>query len=241
MPISPALMLGLILRTASPGVSDQSRVDVADEVCEIPGSEALSGHQARRGFRGLRTTYPSCTRPETRLEGMDRFVTIAVAAARVANDPPAGWDARWPQMPLPRGLVVIGRHESAWWRSVHDGRLKGAAGEVCLTQIHPSVFGLLGVTADELVGLDVDSTERCFRAAAELLTRATPYCGVDPRGSGVAWFSEAISLYGSGQGCHIDAAWVTSRVDMYSGLVAKGPARLDFDALIALEAHHWPS
>jgi hypothetical protein len=112
--------------------------------------------------------------------------------------------------------------------------MRGLAGEVCLVQIHPSVIHLTGYTLEELVGVDRDSTERCYRAGAALLARARRACPPDETG----WFGPTVSIYGSGSSCDFtDEGWVKARVATYRKVekASKRRARLPVQATIAVD------
>lgn len=193
--------LAAMLRVAEPGITESSRVELT---CSAP--------EAVQDFQRGRVSYPGWSRVESRAEGMDRWAVIARAIARVSEEPPSNWRRAWPRLGLARALVTIARHESAFWRPVHDGRLRGTAGEVCLVQVHPVAAKTLGVELESLVGLDAAATERCLRAGAELLARARRYCELWPD----PWFMPAITLYATGDDCNperfaalVDPRWKT--------------------------------
>lgn len=233
-----AKILSAMFALAEPGYSQYSRVEVpAPEPCLVESCtstvETLTGHKPRLDFKhvSMRGEWPGWSRPESRAEGLHRFATIAVAADYVEQHPPKTWRSSvgpFPTGELWEGLVTIMRHESAFWRSVHEGRIRGAAGEWCLMQIHPSVLPSLNVEGPELVGVDFDSTVRCLMAGAELLGRARRLCPPTAEG----WFPPTIAAYGSGQGCHITDDWVDARVKTYGSV--QRPRRTPGGALLAL-------
>jgi hypothetical protein len=172
--------MAAMLATAEPGISDGSRVESA------PGRD---GEAPGFSLMGGRVTWDTWTRRESRMEALARWATIARAIELVALQPPAAW--RGSPLQLTRALVTIARHESAYWRSVHDGSLRGEAGEACLVQVHPEAARALDVELEELVGLSKDATTRCLRAGAALLGRARNQCPSE----GGHWFSTTIVGY----------------------------------------------
>lgn len=234
-----AEILSAMMALAEPGYSEYSRVELAEHApCAAEwcygAVEELSGKRVRADFeyKAMRAEWRGYSRAETPAEGRARFATIAVATDYVERNPPESWrsgrGAAYPFGDLSDGLVTIMRHESAYWRSVHEGRIRGAAGEWCLVQIHPSVLDSLGVTGEELVGIDLDSTIRCLMAGAELLGRARRLCPPGEKG----WFGPTIAAYGSGQGCLVTDEWVSDRVDTFHRV--QRPRRTASGALLAI-------
>jgi len=222
--VSPALALAAMLSVAEPGVTDGSRVP-------IDGPSEAVGVQPP-GYTFIRTRWDGWTRRETAAEGLDRWATIATVVERVCSDPPPAWKPRWGSLGCVRGIVTIMRHESAFWRAVHEGKLRGPAGEVGLPQIHPVVLRSLGIDPERVVGIDAASTERSLRVAVELLGLARGL--VEAHESAPDhWFGPAVGAYGSGSlGSH-ESPWVTARVATYGKTAARKP--LPFRALVALE------
>lgn len=169
-------------------------------------------------------------RLETADEGRARYETIARALEAVsleATTPAAGERPLWPwaRRELVAGLLTIARHESGFRRDVHEGVGPAALGDcstgrdgvrrcrsVCLVQVQTGGLdgrrgGWLG---RDLVGLDVDSTSRCLRAGAELLSRSRHACA-----RGGDWFAPSVALYGSGRSCSTRPAWVQRRAATY--------------------------
>jgi hypothetical protein len=230
-------ILAMIVGLVEPGYSEFSRVDVdcgvndcrdattesATAECEESRRQceetilAMTGRKARYNFsnkamRSQGAYWPGWTRAETRMEAMERFAMVSVAMEYVEKHPPPSWrsttGAPYPISDLYRGEGAVGRHESAFWRSIHEGRIRGAAGEWGLFQIHPSVLPSLGVEGPDIVGLDYESTVRSVQAAAELLGRARRLCPPSEEG----WFGPTIAAYGSGQGCAVTDEWVDARI-----------------------------
>jgi hypothetical protein len=209
MDLLAAKILVVMTELAQPGVAELSRV-------ELPSPVEPAVVEERTGFRpaedlvalGGRVRWDGWSRQETPVEALGRWVTIATQAAHVALHPPARWPGS--KRELWRVLVTVARHESAFWRPVHEGRLRGSAGEVCLLQIHPVVWASLGVSGDDLVGVDPESTRRCLYAGAELMSRARRLCPQDFPGG-------MFATYGSGEHCGEGAreSWVASRVATY--------------------------
>lgn len=222
-----ALALAAMFAVAEPGVTDGSRVELDDTpVGETVGLEPP-------GFVFIRARWAGRSRRETAAEGTDRWATIARASARVCSSPPPAWKAKWGALACTRGLTTIMRHESAFWRSVHEGRLRGPAGEVCLVQIHPAVTKALGIDPETLVGIDDASTERCLRVGAELLGLSR---GLVEQHEPVPehWFGPSVAAYGSGSLGGHESKWVTDRVATYEKTGRR--KALPFRALVALDA-----
>lgn len=216
-----------MLAVAEPGVTDGSRIEIDDApIAETPGLQPP-------GFVFIRAHWSGWSRRETAAEGMDRYATIARANAKVCSNPPPAWKPRWGSLACSRGETTIARHESAFWRSVHEGRLRGPAGEVCLVQLHPAVLRSLGIDPESLVGIDDAATERCLRVGVELLGLAR---GLVEQQESVPehWFGPSVATYGSGAlGVSLDSAWVAARVATFEKTARRKP--LPFRALVALE------
>lgn len=148
--------------------------------------------------------------PETPDERDSRVTTIVVANYVESRDPPEGWgltpdDLAW------AGLVVTYHESRRWSLEVHDGSKRGDNdASVCLGQIHGG--------GDELAGVDIDATRRCFRAVNVHLATHWRRClssSSDPS----AWNMGAVfSGYGTGHSCnplhdspHIGKGWALKR------------------------------
>lgn len=194
-----AIAMAAMLAVAEPGVSPGSRISLDGE----PGPELLelAGVPAEPpGFKWIRASWLEWSRWETPGEALGRWGTIAIAMDRVAKRPPPSWRPSWATIGLVRGMVTIARAESAFWRSVHEGRLRGPSGEVCLVQVMPSTATRLGVDPESLVGIDVEATERCLRVGAELLGLAVERCiGAEELKPG--WFETAVVSYWTPDRC----------------------------------------
>lgn len=223
---SPAMSLPIILAgllsLGTPGRSEASRV---------PAHELEQG--AALDFEARRGTWPGWTRPETYPEGLRRYAVIARAMDAVQRRPPRRWRGSGPE--LWRALAAIVRQESAMWRGVHDGTIRGSAGEVCLVQLHPRIWASLGIADPaEVLGVDLEATERCLRAGAELLARSRGLCPSLPGGDQVdgEWFAYAVQAYGSGKGCALPEPWVQPRLESYQRTAERKP--LPFLAQVAI-------
>jgi hypothetical protein len=231
-----ATALAAMLTLVQPGNQPGSRISV--ESCVAADDDCTAA-----GFRFTRARWDEPSREETADEGLERWAVISVAAARVAESPPREW--RWGgyvgALQAVRAEITIARHESGFWRSVHEGRLRGAAGEVCLTQIHPATARALGIELDSLVGVDLEATERCFRASLIVLGNAREVAERDRSAACLDrmryhWFQGAIAVYGSGRGCVPSSNdWqlgVMGRLRTYERTGSRQP--LDAAALAAL-------
>jgi hypothetical protein len=197
-----ALLLSAMMHLASPGVSPFSRVPMdlppvvgaCDEDCE-DATIALYGSPPALDASLLagRLVYPGWWRQESRAEAIPRWRTIALAVEAVRSDPPPRWPGS--RRDLAVLLVVLGRAESAYWRPIHEGRLRGNAGEWGIWQCHPDLAGC----DESLAGLDVASTERAARFAAGYLSSARRLAARDcPEAD---WVEATLRAYGSGAGC----------------------------------------
>lgn len=225
--------MGAMLAVAEPGVTPASRVVLDSD----PGAEllALVGVEANPpGFKWMRASWTEWSRWETPGEGYARWGTIAIAIDRVANDPPPAWRPTWASVGLVRGLVTIARAESAFWKSVHEGRLRGPAGEACLVQVHPETARALGVDLESLVGTDVDATERCFRVGAELLGLAVERCISTDKLPG-GWFEHSVVSYWTPDRCEPEPDQEKG-IALRSRLYARTgkPKALPFRAMLAV-------
>jgi hypothetical protein len=227
---APAI-LAAMLRVGQPGHADLSRVYLPIDDCDascVSTFERLRGPKPALDFtptvKGWRNppTWLGWSVKETRLEGLSRYVTIARAIDVVVHDPPDEW-RRHPTI-LARLLVTISRHESAWWRGVHDCTHRGPAGEKGLFQIHP----VLPEFKDVECGVDIDSTVNQVDIAAKLLGRFWKYCDGDLEGM--------IAAYGSGAGCEpvneAHAERVGERLATFERTF--NPVRFGVDEIIAL-------
>lgn len=214
-----AAILSAMMQLASPGVSPNSRIVLdlpatvggCDEACEdfqiasfgdVPKLDVVA--------LGGRAKWPGWSRQETRGEALERWAVIARAVEDASTEP------RWPlgRSTLQAALLALARAESAYWRAVHEGRLRGTAGEWGLWQCHPAVPG-----CDEtVVGLDLAATTRGAILAAYHLAGSARLvlrdCPSDDRG---VLFARVFSAYGTGDGCRRElpdaakrAAWMQS-------------------------------
>jgi hypothetical protein len=180
---------------------------------------------------------PAAVPGETRDEATVRWAKIAHAVALVAEDPPTSW--RWRgrlgELQLVRAVVTIAKHESHFALRVHDGRKRGG-GAVCLMQLDPPTARKFGFEPEALVGLDDDSTFRCFYAGATILAKSRGLA--EARCWGAAhWFAPTVAAYGSGAGCVPRGEWangVAKRAATYDRTGRRKP--LSTTALEILEA-----
>jgi hypothetical protein len=224
-----------MLTLAEPGAGLGSRVELDGE--PVPELLALAGVPAAEppGFRWIRTSWSDWTRLETPGEATERWGVVARAFEAVATDPPPAWCPEWATIGMIRGGVTIARAESAFWRSVHEGKLRGPSGEVCLMQIHPRTAARLGVDLESLVGLDPASTERCIRVGVELLAVGIERCW-GPGKLGRDWFQRAVVGYWTPATCTPSGEQVKG-VELRGRLYARTGQRrpLTFRAMLAVE------
>jgi hypothetical protein len=198
---------------AKPGVSDGSRIPCSDAACD-GATWAEKAFEPRRNMRFSRWTFAGWTRRETQDEALDRWVSMASAIRRVAVASSEWWNGSPDQMAVL--LVTVARHESAYWRSVQDGTIRGPAGEVCYLQLHPVVLRRMGIETGEVLGLDDDGTFGCMWHGAKMLAAARNACG----GTGGHWSLGTLSRYGTGATCLNREAWVQARYRSYSHAAA---------------------
>lgn len=211
--IDTALVLAGMLSVGTPGVTCASRVELSPD-CDAACRASVAGQVGsppEENFHWIRADWPGWSRVETELEGMERWATVAEAVARVASRPPPGW--RWKRRELAFALVTVARHESSFWRSVEEGRLRGPAGEWGLWQCHPSLPGC----DESLVGLDEGHVERAARFAAEQLTRARRYASEYCSGE---WLPATFTLYGTGASCIAHLPTLEERLGTYARVAA---------------------
>lgn len=217
-----------MLKLATPGITPGSRVELTAQAAQIDREDGLA---VAEHFKWSRAVWPSWSRQETEAEGMERWATIAVSVERVAVTPPPEWVWRGAagELQLTRALVTIARHESAFWRSVQEGRLRGTRGEVCLIQAMPATARAFGYDPESLVGIDAEATERCFRVGAAILgnmrrkAERTAHCR---DALWRHWFEPTIALYGSGADCIPTGDWVkgvADRVHSYELTAQRAP------------------
>lgn len=233
-PIENAVAMAAILSVARPGISDGSRIELKDRavLTELDEGVRAPGFSLAEG----RVVWDTWTRRETYDEGMARYAIIARAVTRVANNPPAEWVwlGRLGALQIVRAEVTIARHESGFWRSVHEGKLRGPAGEACLVQIHPATARHFGIDLESLVGLDEDSTYRCIYAGVFVLAKARVLAERRCH-DGKHWFEPTIAAYGSGKGCVPTGDWVNgvqARVNTYAKTGMKNTLPSDVLALL---------
>jgi len=229
--ITTAFVLAMMLGVAEPGCTDSSRVYLPFEECDalcVAAFVAQRGSAPALNFSATEkrgTVWIGWSVRETRSEGLSRYAAIAQSIALVANA-----SEGWPSSPreLVRSLVTIARHESAFWRGVHDGTQRGPSGERGLWQVHPS----LPEFEECMPGVTIESTVSCADVAARLLTRARRACGT---------VDGMIALYGSGASCHPPAQWATGvaeRMRTFNTTSKRRPLRID-ERLAVLDSEGW--
>jgi hypothetical protein len=195
--MTAAAVLALMLVLGQPGYSTQSAVPLehdGDHTCAQASDEGC--------------------RKETRDEGMRRWYVIAQAIADVSNVKDGVSDGA-----LARALIVTTRAESAWWRGVHIGIIRGDNGYArCLVQRN---WQTLDDGADvpeskpgehwrarDLDGIGYAETRRCIEVGARVLRRCMRSCSYSP----ACWWSR----YG-GSVAHSDPR-IVDRVRMYEAI-----------------------
>jgi hypothetical protein len=106
----------------------------------------------------------------------ERYETTAKALAQVH----AEFLPQWPDSPvtLAAAQLTIIDFESNMLRGVHDGTIRGPAGEVCLMQVHRTngFWDRYAGSLDELAGTDLESTIKCIRVGTATLVWAANRC-----------------------------------------------------------------
>lgn len=164
-------------------------------------------------------------------EELRRLATIAVAAETVVNDPDTKWGA--PKDELWAAILTAVHQESTAQRNVHDGTLRGKAGEVCLMQIHPRnrLWPRVAETLEHLVGTDLESTVRCLRAGALTLESSRGYCA--KRNYKTNWRQAMWTQYHYGSKCWL-SPHAQKRTREMLGYLRKPPEPYaEFDSLRA--------
>lgn len=195
--MTAAAVLALMLVLAQPGYSTQSAVPLE--------------HDGDHGC--AQASDPGC-RKETRDEGLRRWYVIAQAIADVSNVKDGVADGA-----LARALIVTTRAESAWWRGVHLGIIRGDNGFArCLVQRNwqtlddgadvPESTEGEAWRARDLDGIGYDATRRCIEVGARVLRRCMRSCSYSP----ACWWSR----YG-GSVSHEDPR-IIERVSMYEAI-----------------------
>lgn len=79
---------------------------------------------------------------------------------------------------LPAAILTTIEQEGGFLEAVQSGEIRGKAGEVCLSQIHPKNGFWRGYVAefDDLAGLDLEATTACFSVAAHTLDYGRRRC-----------------------------------------------------------------
>lgn len=237
MMLDPAYVLVAMLRVGQPGHADLSRVYLPfDDDCSTECSDMFFRTRGNRPVYDYKATSAYKRPPqwlgwsikETRQEGLDRYVTIARAISIVGHEPPPNWPRKESvRRVLVHLLITVSRHESAWWRGVHDGTHRGPAGEIGLFQVHPVLKEeFLASTA----GVDIDSTLDQVVVAAELLGRFWSMCNGDT--------TAMFYAYGTGKGCDPpDGKYLDStlaRAATYNSTFSQVPMKVDHDVVLSL-------
>ena len=208
-------IVAAMLALAQPGVSWHSRVPCDDSTCSgmtwpAPAYDPLR-FAPKEDHRVDAFTFKGWSRMEQPGEALDRWIEMAVevdAVGRVGVSD-GWWSGSYDELVVI--LLAVARNESAFWRSVQDGTIRGPAGELCYVQIHPTTAKRLGLIPDDIIGLDPQSTFSCFYEGAKLLGSARRGC----RNSGGHWSHGTFSRYGTGGSCTNRSAWVQRRFRSY--------------------------
>ena len=162
-------LLAIMLQLATPGQSIYSLTDVAQDAGPAC-SDRMSLLCAEPKYDAFHSSY---VRPETGGEGLARYWTIARVLESVAQS-----DA------LQAIVLTAIYHESGFRRDVHSGIGGWARGDKgrswCLGQIMLGESGRRKVTegwrADELVGIDAESTRRCLTVTTRYAAASLAAC-----------------------------------------------------------------
>lgn len=132
---------------------------------------------------------------------------------------------RWDRKSLAYMMLVIAKNESGFRRDVHSGetggdcrwekdgrtvapgtkgarRVPGTCKSVCLGQVHIGKNKIHKLEGTDLVGIDIESTKRCFDIVARTLTKSRNFCSArHPNHND--WARATFAAYGSGHSCRI--------------------------------------
>ena len=147
--------------------------------------------------------------PETCAERAERLTVPAYAIAYETEDADVwaeGW-TRWDWVSA--GIAKTYAESRRFALEVHDGRARGDRGQsVCLGQIMGG--------GDELVGVDLEATRRCYREVFRHLQLHQRRCRVlVPTREGLA---RVFSGYGTGHSCSATRRWAVRRAAMWARL-----------------------
>jgi len=224
-----AFILQAMLALLYPGHCAGSRIllPACDGECRTMWA-TMTGRPPSRGFVFMRARWPGWSREETEVEGLARWAGIAAGVGRVVANPPPAW--KWPAEELAPLLVTIAMHESHFWRSVQEGRLRGPFGEWGLFQCHPRVPGC----DKRMTGLDVDSVERAARFATEQLSRARALAEREPC-ERFWWLPSTLTVYAVGHRSCKGFVTLDERLSSWAQVTDKRRYPLPFGALFALD------
>jgi len=116
-------------------------------------------------------------RPAQYHDNPERLALVANVVEQVAGEYAPRW--RWGRPMLEAAIATAIDQESGLLETVHDGTLRGKAGEVCLMQVHPQnhTWQRLGIASfDALGGTDYQSTLNCVRTGTASLVFAAHHC-----------------------------------------------------------------
>lgn len=208
-------IVAAMLALAQPGVSWHSRVPCVDAKCSgatwpAPAYDPLR-FAPKEGYRVDSFTFEGWSRMEQPGEALDRWIEMAVEIDAVgrAGVSDGWWGGSYDELVV--SLLAVARNESAFWRSVQDGTVRGPAGELCYMQIHPATANRLNIIPNDIIGLDSQSTFACFYESAKLLASARRGC----QHSGGHWSRGTFSRYGTGASCSHRGDWVQQRFRSY--------------------------
>lgn len=183
--------------------------------------------------------------------------------AEIRNRP---W--RWSPVELQNMILTVSKYESGFRRDVHSGQgvasrgdcewkdrstgkwakpgssnafmIAGSCRSVCLGQINIGKGTTPeGWTADDLVGLDYDSTKRCLTRAGTILAIQRNRC-TGFYGSGADWARSTFTAYGTGGTCTTQREGPTMRGRTFWRLM-KDPIPQDQNVLSWLTNHGSPN
>jgi len=105
-------------------------------------------------------------------EEMQRYQTTAAAAEIVHMELLPRWQRSARQ--LMAAMVTIVDFESDMLLKVHDGSIRGKAGEICLAQIHRAngLWKRHAAKFEDLAGVTLGHTVQCFRTMADTLVHS---------------------------------------------------------------------
>jgi len=216
-----ALERYVIIAKAAYDVSRELSIRAAKDpkLVKFCKSEAKQGRTPDK-CRALKSSRPWRWAPN---QLMYMMITVAIYESGLRRDVHSGegfasrGDCQWEYN---KGHPKFGQRAPAWAKNAH--RIPGTCRSVCLGQINlgqgktPN-----GWTADDLVGIDYDSTRRCFIVSGRHLAVHRLRCSRSSQTND--WITATFTGYGTGGSCKINKAWPGKRTGTYNALISRRP------------------